>query len=196
MNKFLVKLLGKQILTNEGSIKPIIETLQSSPNDSESNEAIPSQDIFADYKPPISYNPNDIKLEKPVKVFLDHNYEQKGRVAGFESHAHDMLPIYKAELQSSFRASLELMIQLTEIDLLGIRTQLNEVGDAIPSIKQNLELRIQLIQSNIEEMRMQKILSVDDEGWIAPVIQSFTKGFRLGMFDYFQEKSFTDFSVI
>jgi hypothetical protein len=105
-----------------------------------------------------------VKSEKPVKVFLDRNHEHQGRMAGYESHAHDMLPIYKAELQASFRASLERMIELAEIDLLEIRTQVIEVGDAIPSVRQKLELRVQMLQSNIEEMRMQKILSVDDEG--------------------------------
>ena len=196
MTNFFKSIFGKRSNATTSITDSSTATMQSMPLATEPQEYVPSHELFVDSTPPSRTSPELAKSEKPVKAFLDCNHEHQGRVAGYESHAHDMLPMYKAELQTSFRAALERMIQLAEIDLLGIRTQVNEVGDAIPSMKQNLELRIQLLQSNIDEMRMQKILSVDDEGWIALAVQSFTKGFRLGMQDYFQENNFGDFSVL
>lgn len=196
MTNFFKSIFGKRSSADVTTADSSTATLSSMPLATEPQEYVPPHELFVDSTPPSRTSLEFAKSEKPVKVFLDRNYEHLGRVAGYESHTHDMLPVYKAELQTSFRAALERMIQLAEIDLLAIRTQVNEVGDAIMSIKQNLDLRIQLLQNNIEEMHMQKILSVDDEGWIAPAVQSFTKGYRLGMQDFLQEKNFYDFSVL
>jgi hypothetical protein len=196
MTNFFKSIFGKRSNATNSTAASSSATLPVMPMVTEPQEYIPPHDLFVDSTPPARTTSEVVKSEKPVKVFLDRNHEHQGRMAGYESHAHDMLPIYKAELQASFRASLERMIELAEIDLLEIRTQVIEVGDAIPSVRQKLELRVQMLQSNIEEMRMQKILSVDDEGLIAPAVQSFTKGYRLGMQDYFQERNFGDFSVL
>lgn len=196
MNKLISKLLGKRAYPELSPIEQSVEEFAKKSRIAESKNIEPSMDLFADFNSPNNDISDDKKPEKPVKEFLDRDFENQGRRAGYEYHVHDMLPIFLSDIRSSFRASLERMIQIVELDLLGIQTQKNELGDAIPSMCENLKLRIKLLESNIEEMRMQKILSVDDEGWISPTIQAFTIGYRLGMHDYFQEKSFSDFSIL
>jgi len=196
MTNFFKSFFGKRSNADVNTADSSTATLTAMPMATATHEFIPSQDLFAEYSSPASSQAQVVKSEKPVKEFLDRNYEQQGRMAGYECHAHDMMPIYLSEIRTSFRLASDRMIQLAEIDLLGLRTQKNEIGESILSMKQSLELRINFLQSNIEEMRMQKILSVDDEGLLAPAVHSFTKGYRLGMQDYFQEKNFSDFSVL
>jgi hypothetical protein len=198
MNKLLFKLFGKQIQGDQNKADTILEPQQGSFNDIVTNDAIPSQDLFADYTPPNYQKKNlqEIKSEKPVKEFLDRNHEAKGRMAGFECHTHDMLSIYLKDMRTEFRYSLDRMIQLAEMELLDLHSRKIEVGEDVPSMREKLDLQINQMARTIDEMRLNKELSVEDEGLIASPIQSFTKGYRLGMQDYFEQKSHFDFSIL
>jgi hypothetical protein len=53
-----------------------------------------------------------------------------------------------------------------------------------------MQMRIDKINSNMEEVRLQKVLSVDSEGLISEPIHAFITGFHQGLSDYVAEVKF------
>jgi hypothetical protein len=150
---------------------------------------IPTQELFIDNEAPRSFE-TEKKLGSPIFTFLDENHFSAGLFAGYHLHCHDGLKSHLSQLRARFREAVDSLIgslenQLTEKEMMSI-----QIGDMMPSQKQCLLVSLDLTKKQIEEAKLQKVLSIDDEGWISSAVNSFKLGFQKGMMDHFNEKDF------
>jgi hypothetical protein len=161
------------------STNPIPETIQG-----------PPASLFVDLVPPTQ----ELNIKKvqtnEVRDFLNKNHFLNGRSMGYQLHCHDGLDDYLSAIRTEFREAADQLIAHLSHELLQCKMTLNEMGDMLPSLRQNLQLSIEQIQNNIEEVRLQKVLSADDEGWVASAVRAFTRGYKQGLHDYMSEKDF------
>ena len=59
-----------------------------------------------------------------------------------------------------------------------------------------LEAEIARDEAWQEELRYQKMMSVDGEGWIAQVLHNYERGYRLGMMDFLEIRTFTTRGIL
>jgi hypothetical protein len=149
---------------------------------------IPDATLFLESEPPEEKNGHELPSE--VTAFLNENHFSAGLSAGYQLHCHDGLLFHLIDMRTRFRRCADYQIvdlqnQIFDKEMIGI-----QLGDLLPSQKHCLELSLDRNRQQIEEVKKQKELSVDDEGWISGAVSSFKLGFQKGMIDYFNEKEF------
>lgn len=149
----------------------------------------PEKDLFIETKSPNNEQP-PAKKESAVRQFLNKNHFLDGLAAGYEMHCHDGLTIYVKELRAKFRDAVDIVLAGFQQELANKQIILMQIGEMLPSQKQCLEVSIKQLQDLIEESKLQKVLSVDGEGWISSALDAFEKGYQKGMVDYLNEKDF------
>jgi hypothetical protein len=151
--------------------------------------SMPSETLFVEQQPPVFYAEKPIEV-KPIRDFLNQNFNSQGRKAGYEFHNMEYMNMHIQDLRSRFRSACDAHIQVLENDLMEVKTLHIQIGDALPSEQAILQLRIDKIKSNMEEIRLQKVLSVDNEGFISEAVQAYITGFHQGFSDYVAEVKF------
>jgi hypothetical protein len=153
-----------------------------------SPEACPSKELFVEQ----NYHAEEKNREKDsaVEHFLKMNHFDAGLHAGYHLHCHDGLKEYLERLRSSFREAVDAAINNSQKELLKLEIARVQFGDMLETQRQCLDMTIDHHKNIIEESRMQKVLSVDNEGWISSAVSQFKLGFQKGMMDYFTEKEF------
>lgn len=148
----------------------------------------PSQKLFVETEPPTVGSEN--KQEKAIAIFLDENHFAAGLYAGYHLHCHDGLKIHLGQLRARFREAVDALTGGLEKLVIEKEMIQIQIGDMMPSQKQCLDVSIDQDKKTIEEAKFQKVLSIDDEGWISSAVSSFKLGYQKGMMDYFNEKDF------
>jgi hypothetical protein len=188
MFQFIKSFLGQFSNANQSTIDTAIsEPAMLTP--------MPSEALFTDMNAPHAEDSNR-KEVKPIGEFLSSDFKHEGRMAGYEHHNLQYLSIGIQELRARFRGACDKHIQVLENDLIEVKTLFIQVGDALPSEQQILQLRIDKINSNVEEIRLQKMLSVENEGFISEAVQSYTHGFHQGLRDYVNESKFNSHDIV
>jgi hypothetical protein len=150
---------------------------------------VPMETLFAEHQPPMSEKDATIEV-KPIRDFLSENFTFQGRKAGYEHHNLEYLQMHIQQLRARFRSACDQHLQLMENDLIQAKTIFIQIGDALPSEQAIMQMRIDKIISNMEEIRLQKVLSVESEGLISEPVHTFITGFHQGLSDYVDEVKF------
>jgi len=150
---------------------------------------MPTEALFAEHQPPVSEAQSSNEV-KPIRDFLSENFAFQGRKAGYEHHNIEYLNMHIQQLRARFRSACDQHLQVLENDLIQAKTVFIQLGDALPSEQSIMQMRIDKINSNMEEVRLQKVLSVDSEGLISEPIHAFITGFHQGLSDYVAEVKF------
>lgn len=164
-------------------------TVEATMNQQDSMPPIPEKELFIDMKEP-EENLKPAREESEIRKFLSKNHFLEGLAAGYEMHCHDGLQIHLKVLRSNFRDAVDRVLAGLNEELKDKQIVLTQIGSLLPSQKDCLEITIKSVQGMIEEAKLQKVLSVDDEGWISSAITAFEKGYHKGMLDYLNETNF------
>lgn len=187
MLQFIKSFFGKSSNASQAQVvNPEVVTAPLSP--------MPAEALFTDMNAPQA---ESVKQDiKPLRDFLSIDFKHEGRMAGYEHHNLDYLSMHIQDLRARFRSACDRHLQVLENDLIEVRTLFIQIGDALPSEQQILQLRIDKINSNMEEIRLQKILSVDNEGLISEAVQAYYRGFHQGLSDYAAEVKFGNHDIL
>lgn len=151
-------------------------------------QPVPSQSLFIETEAPVPVS--EKKREDAITLFLEENHFAAGLYAGYNLHCHDGLKIHLGQLRARFREAVDSLTGSLEKLVIEKEMIQIQIGDMMPSQKQCLDVSIDLDKKTIEEAKFQKVLSIDDEGWISSAVNSFKLGYQKGMMDYFNEKDF------
>ncbi|RZJ87824.1 MAG: hypothetical protein EOO20_15175 [Chryseobacterium sp.] len=122
-----------------------------------------------------------------TRRFLDKDHFSEGCVQGYKLHCQDGLDMYTQMLKTQFCLCIDYDIAATGNDLLEEKVSHVELGELLPGLSKTLELRMEHNKGMIEEMKLQKMLSIDSEGWFSTVALTFKSGFNQGLIDFLTE---------
>lgn len=190
MTNFFNFLLGKRRQPLTETAAPSADTLEAPvlPDTS-----VPPADLMVDYLPPVAQPDTSaagISVPRPMADFLNRRHDLAGRSAGYSSGRHDMLPVGLSELRAGFMSALTREIDHVSVQLMQERQRLARSGDLLPSLRAEIEEGLRFLNEDLEELRLQRILSVDEEGWFGPCAQVYRSGFMYGLQEKSQEQAF------
>jgi hypothetical protein len=119
-----------------------------------------------------------------IKEFLSKDFWQMGYDHAIQFPVQDRKNSALARIRADYRQALQQAQQSlrSEIESHGQETlRLQGVSDVLDA---QLKKRAKELESLDEILDKQLVLSVDDEGWIAPVIAAYNDGFQVGALEY------------
>ena len=147
----------------------------------------PSFDLFVDPEPPKSVQQMNSK-ESGIKAFLGRNYHSMGVNDGYEYHTQETLETGKRKIRSDFQFVIDQELDILNQKRLQMRTLLISVSKISEEAKQNMDLLIDELNSSLDTLKMQKELSVENEGWVMSAIHGYHQGFIQGLNGYISDE--------
>lgn len=161
----------------------------------ENMSAPPPQELFVNNLPP-EVKPHDESSFRRLKKFLNSDHFSDGLTQGYLIHSEAGIHLYISDLKSRFRMEANALDELIRDLILSKQKKLIDLGDLLPNIKGKLQLEIISDQEMREELKYQKMMSVEGEGWIAQVLYAFEKGYRKGMIDFLSINEFSTRGIL
>ncbi len=146
------------------------------------------KDLFVEDHPPQHMDEADPRTESILKTFLEKNYGVRGFNDGYQSRSKEMLDCNLLRFKAEYRIILDQLIDKKGGEIFSLRNELiisKSLSDRLPD---QLQLRIEELQSLINKLEKQKELSIDDEGWVMLPIHNYREGFLRGAQAYQEEK--------
>lgn len=180
---WLSKIFGK-IKAENTVFNPVVETLP----EEQSQDIL--KDLFVDETPHEPIREVDLKSESILKQFLDQNYWPKGFNDAYETHSFEVLAYNKRKIRAEFRFVVDQLIDGKNREIFSLRNELITTNGIAEQLHNQLQLRIEKLQSDIKELEMQKEMSVEDEGLVMVPIHKYHEGFVRGVQTYEEQKHF------
>jgi hypothetical protein len=145
-----------------------------------------SQALFVDVNEPKLAESE--QKQSAVSTFLHKDYAQKGYHDGYLYPIAELMEANIKKLRSDFRMTADQLIdeKRSAINELKLH-QINTRGIS-ERLEEELNQKVQELTNLIHELDTQKILSVENEGWIAGILNDYRIGFIKGVEQYRQEK--------
>ncbi len=120
--------------------------------------------------------------------FLNRNYEILGFNDGYTYPNAEVLNAKLRKLSTDFRIVLDKMIDEKRSCVNELKFHLINTRGVSERLEEGIHAKITEVENLVHELDLQKVLSVEDEGMIAPVINNYRLGFLQGLERYNQEK--------
>ena len=125
-----------------------------------------------------------------LQQFLEVNYELIGFNEGYRSGNAENQDRILGQIRADFRLVVDREIDRLRNDAHEIKVQLHRVVGISPLLERQLTERLSQIEAKIHELDVQKVLSVEDEGFISVAVTHFRSGYLRGVEQYLAEKFF------
>jgi len=156
----------------------------------------PALDLFVDAQHPETSDKKPGNSFGRLKAFLNQDHYTDGLAIGFQTHSEAGMQLYLNDLKSRFRMEANALEELLGDVILKNRKQMVDVGDMLPNIKAQLQMDIDHDEKMLEELRYQKMMSAEAEGWVSSVLYAFEKGYRKGMLDFLNLGTFSTRGIL
>jgi hypothetical protein len=147
------------------------------------------EDLFIDNTPPIL----DTAVQSQhisISSFLERDFHRKGYEDGYSWHSAEMLDNQIKAIKSEFRYFLDQKVDELRQEILKLSDQKINVSGLSERMTQQLQLRIDLLDVNVQRLDREKEFSSQDEGLVMKCINQYRDGFIRGMETYQEEKLF------
>lgn len=151
---------------------------------------LPPQELFVNNIHPEEQITKDNDFGR-LNKFLNYDHFSDGLTQGYLIHSEAGMQLYINDLKSRFRMEINALDELIRDLILGKQKKLIDLGDMLPNLKDQLKLEIESDMETREELKYQKMMSVEGEGWISQILYAFEKGYRKGMLDYINIKQYS-----
>ena len=179
MKALLKSLFGRRENTGNTVTISAPATLESSANNLVSEENLPKENSFGG-----------------LKKFLEKDHYADGLSQGYIFHSESGMQLYLNDLKSRFRMEINALDELIHDVILSKKKKIIDLGGMMPNLKEQLNLEIASDEEMRQDLKLQKELSVDGEGWVAQVLYAFEKGYRKGMLDYLNIREFSTRGIL
>lgn len=153
-----------------------------------SMEPVISEALFVEKESPVI--PEPVVQVSLLDKFLKGDYEQKGYNDGYLYPNADLLDNNIRQLKTQFRQVVDQALDLKRTEVGELNLHLINTRGISERLEESLKEKVKQLENLIHTLDTQKILSVEEEGMIAPVVQSYRIGFIKGVERYNQEKVF------
>lgn len=127
-------------------------------------------------------------IRSTVRAFLNKDFVQKGYDDGYAYPNADLMEASIKKLRSDFRLAVDLVIDEKRSDINELKRHMTNIRGISERLEQEMDQKIEEIVNLIHELDTQKLLSVENEGWIAGSVNDYRLGFIKGVQQYRQEK--------
>jgi hypothetical protein len=161
--------------------------VNASANQLQDNTINVMEDLFVDNNPPTQ----DVAAQLQhisLSSFLDRDYQRKGYEDGYSWHSAEMLDNQLKAIKSEFRYFLDQKVDELRQEILKLSDQKINVSGLSERMTQQLQLRIDLHDINLQRLEREKEFSSQDEGLVMKVVNQYRDGFIRGMETYQEEK--------
>ncbi|RYE58025.1 MAG: hypothetical protein EOP48_04510 [Sphingobacteriales bacterium] len=154
------------------------------------SELLVNENVFVDQQPPLQKEATVLSSASLIEGFFRADYEQKGYNDGYIYPNGDLLDNKIKQLKTGFRLILDQTLDGKRKEIGDLQLHLIGTKGISERLEESLKERIKQLENIIHELDIQKVLSVEEEGIIAPVVQAYRIGFIKGVEHYNQEKLF------
>jgi hypothetical protein len=146
-----------------------------------------TEDLFVDNNPPEQDAVAQLQ-HISLSSFLDRDHQRKGYEDGYSWHSAEMLDNQLKAIKSDFRYFLDQKIDELRLEIHRASGEKINVYGLSERMVQQLQLRIDLFDVNLQRLEREKELSSQDEGLVMKVVNQYRDGFIRGMETYQEEK--------
>lgn len=160
-----------------------IPSVQTSSTADFDPEGTPLHELFVDHDAPfkgrstVASQPRNI-----IKDFIQKDYRQMGYKDGFEYHTERELQNGIRKIKADYLLVIDQAIDEKNSLLVKFKNKAYDVGGL--DVSKKIQNEIIRCEDLLEDLKAQKELSVDDEGWVATAIHSYRRGFVSGLNDW------------
>lgn len=149
------------------------------------------ENLFIDNEPPLK-NRGEVENESylTIKDFLNRDFFNEGKTDGYNYGTQERCDNKIKLIKANFLLELDKIIDEKNNVIQKIELRKNEIGNLSPVAIINLDLIKNNLQKIIDELKIQKELSVDNEGWIMNALHAYKLGFNEGLLLELKEKEF------
>ena len=117
------------------------------------------------------------KAVNPIEVFRDQNFEWQGYNDGYSHPETEYLDNKLTLIRAEFRLAVDKCLDMRRTETGELRLHMIQVSGISSRMEAQLAEKNKQLEALIHELDMQKILSVENEGMVAPAVQSYRIGF-------------------
>lgn len=148
-----------------------------------------NQQLFVDENPPLTES-GSAKTVNAIEAFLDQNFEWQGYSEGYAHPETEYLDSKLKVLRSDFRLAVDKCMDARRTELGEVKMHLIDTEGISTRLEAKLKEKISQLEVTIHELDTQKILSLENEGFISGAAHAYRLGFIKGLERYQMEKLF------
>jgi len=130
------------------------------------------------------------KMINPIEVILEQNFDWQGYNDGYGHPETEYMENKLSLIRSEFRLAVDKCIDIRRAEVGELRLHQIQTSGISNRLEAQLAEKIKQLEALIHELDTQKILSVENEGMVAPAVYAYRIGFIRGLEQYQQEKLF------
>ena len=146
------------------------------------------EDLFVDNNPPLQETEQTQHIS--LSSFLDRDFQRKGYEDGYSWHSGEMLDIQLKAIKSEFRFFLDKKMDELRLEIHKLSGEKINVSGLSERMTQQLQLRIDLHDVNMQRLEREKEFSSQDEGLVMNAVNHYRDGYLRGMEIFQEEKIF------
>jgi len=123
-----------------------------------------------------------------IAKFLKRDYLYRGRKDGYHYRSSETLEIGKRRIKAEFLLIIDETIEEKNEYRLKLCNMVTEVAQVSSAAQLQLENTIMELESAIDNLQLQKELSIESEGWVMNPIHSYHQGFLYGLNDWIKRE--------
>lgn len=144
------------------------------------NDIIPREDSNAASQSP--------QTASKISQYLERDFASVGYYEGYRMPNAEFLENQLKLIRSNFRLLIDKDIDSMRSSIWKLKIHLIEVTGISERKENQLKEKVIHYETLLHELDLQKVLSIEDEGMIAPAISSYKSGFLRGLDRYQNEK--------
>ncbi|WP_420378784.1 hypothetical protein [Gilvibacter sp.] len=157
---------------------------------------IPDENIFRDNQPPQPFVNSSAKgRPSQISEFLNRDYLHAGKRDGYLNHSSEDRELAKKGIRASYLNLLDQVMQELERNSLELTNQLHKVGE-FGDVRSSLESTLTALSDQMSSLKLQKELTVDEEGWLMSALYDYDMGYAQGVNDYVAERNFLETNTL
>lgn len=166
--------------------------------------SVPSETLFTESMPPaddiintafapepetLETSPKGFVYTRPVAIreFTDRDYAAMGEQEALLNPNAELRDQRLDALGKKFRFVLMHVQENMEAQVQQLMQHMVMMGEVSPVVARMQQNRLQQLQDMLKKLEHQAELSVDGEGWIAPVLADYRDGFTRGTLRFLRE---------
>ena len=147
-------------------------------------------DLFIDDEHPSTVAPKKRISQTVVNAFLQTDHYSFGVEEGYKQHSAEFMRKQINAMASTFRRLLREESDEHRHNITELKMNLAQIGEQFPEIKQQLMIRIEEHQMQIDSYHLEEQNSIELEGLISSPVKAYEAGYEVGLKQFLDEKGF------
>ncbi len=176
----------KNLFGSKGKPSPESQISKSEISNSHPSDEL-LKNIFVDSEPPYSEYVEERKQSRIVS-FIERDWSRLGLNDGYEYGTQEVYDLQVKHIKSEFRKIIDQMVDEKRVSITELKHRKIEIGSLSNSTVLQLEVVINETQKSIDELLLEKNLSVENEGLVMDVVHPYSIGFKKGLHSKEEER--------